>query len=137
MTVKIDAKDHVLGRLATGLVKRLKEDNEEIEVYNAGDAIIKGDPEQITSKYRNRYKSGIRDHGTYTPKSAKKLLRKSVKGMLPDNKTGREMLGRLKVYDGGPVEEDSELEIFENAREEVLKGSNFLRVEELAENLKG
>lgn len=135
--MKVDATDHVMGRMATSLVEKLK-DGEDIEVYNAGEAIIKGNPEQITNRYKNKYSSGKRDHGSYTPRNPAELLRKSVKGMLPDNSTGRDMLGRLKVYKRGPVDSDeSDLESFEGAREESLKGSNFITVGELADNLRG
>ncbi len=48
------------------------------------------------------YPGGIRsaDAATMLEKKPEEVIRKAVKGMLPKNKLGRQMLKKLKVYAG-------------------------------------
>jgi len=129
----INAQNNVLGRLATRLVGRLKESEEDIHVVNANDVIVKGRPDDIMEKYRAKYNAGDRDHGPDYPKRADRIVRRTVRGMLPKNKEGEAMLRRLKVHREHP-------NAFEEAEDggaevESLKGSNFLRMHEIAEQL--
>ncbi|MDY6770943.1 MAG: 50S ribosomal protein L13 [Candidatus Nanohaloarchaea archaeon] len=130
----IDAENHVLGRLSTHVVQRLK-DGDEVDIVNADKAIVKGNPDSIVEKYRQKYELGDKDFGPRYPKAAEKIVRRTVQGMLPNGAEGREMLGNLKVYTGKPDRLDGETETVEDAREETLQGSNYMTMQEIADNL--
>ena len=129
--MKIDGKNHVLGRLATATVEELKKGND-VEIYNSGDVIVKGDPEKTVETYRQKYNRGSRDHGPYFPKNPRKIVKRTIKGMLPTNKKGREMLDNVKTYVKGT---DEETQVFEEALEEDLRGSNSITVGKISEQL--
>ncbi|MDY6777029.1 MAG: 50S ribosomal protein L13 [Candidatus Nanohaloarchaea archaeon] len=126
----IDAKDHILGRLSTHVVSALKE-GEEVTVINADKAIIKGDPEEIKERYKEKYEAGSRDRGPFFPKSPDRIVKRTVKGMLPKNNEGREMLGNLTVYKGTPENVDGGEQV-DDALVTSLKGANFVRMEDVS-----
>jgi len=128
----IDAENHVLGRLATQVVAELKEGNE-VDIVNADRAIVKGNPDSTIEKYRTRYERGDRDHGPQYPKAPERIVRRAVRGMLPSNSEGREMLGRLNVHTGNPDSVDAE--IIEDAREDELRGANYMTMQQISDNL--
>ena len=110
----VDAKDKILGRLATEIAFRLRGKHKPTfsPFIDNGDFIIvtNADKVQLTGKkwddkkyYRHTgYMGGIKEA------TAKELLEKhptdlvmnAVKGMLPKNKIGRAQLKKLKVYAG-------------------------------------
>jgi len=110
----VDAKDKILGRLATEIASRLRGKHKPTfsPFIDNGDFIIvtNADKVQLTGKkwddkkyYRHTgYIGGIKET------TAKDLLEKhptdlvtnAVKGMLPKNKIGRAQLKKLKVYAG-------------------------------------
>ncbi|RLC24636.1 MAG: 50S ribosomal protein L13 [Deltaproteobacteria bacterium] len=110
----VDARDRVLGRLATQIAMRLRGKHKPIFTPHAdtGDFVIvvNADKVKLTGKkwtdkiyYRHTgYMGGLKEI------SAKKLLEKkptdilrfAVKGMLPKNSLGRRQLRKLKIYAG-------------------------------------
>lgn len=114
--VVVDAKDQVLGRLASKVAKLLRgkyKPNYTPHV-DCGDnvIIINADKVKFTGKkWTDRiyytytgYPGGQREH---TPASimakqdgAEKLLRRVVKGMLPKNRLGAKLLNNMYVYEG-------------------------------------
>ena len=110
----VDAKDRVLGRLATQIAMRLRgkhkaiftphaDTGDFVVVVNAGKVVLTG--KKWDNKYYYRYSGYI---GGLKQISAKKLrekkpedlLRFAVKGMLPKNSLGRRQLRKLKIYAG-------------------------------------
>ena len=110
----VDAKDAVLGKLATKVAVYLRGKNKPVFTPNAdtGDFIIviNADKIKLTGNkvndkmyyHHSGYIGGIK------AKSAKELLEnkpetiieKAVWGMLPKNRLGRAMIKKLKVYRG-------------------------------------
>lgn len=113
--VMVDAEGAVLGRLATVVAARLRgkhnplftphtDMGDWVVVINAEKIVLTGNKWQDKNYYRHSgYVGGLK---TIT---AEKLLQKrpediirfAVKGMLPKNRLGRQMLKKLKVYAGG------------------------------------
>jgi large subunit ribosomal protein L13 len=110
----VDAKDAVLGKLATKVAVYLRGKNKPVFTPNAdtGDFIIVINAEKIrltgnkvTDKVYYHHSGYI---GGIKAKTAKELLEqkpeliieKAVWGMLPKNKLGRMMIKKLKVYRG-------------------------------------
>jgi large subunit ribosomal protein L13 len=110
----VDAQDVVLGRLATELARRLrgKHKPEYTPHVDTGDYIVVINAEKIAVT-GNKLEDKLYHHHTGYPGGLKTVnLRKllethptraiesAVKGMLPKNRLGREMIKKLKIYAG-------------------------------------
>lgn len=111
----VDAEGKVLGRMASEIARILRGKNKPIFTphVDTGDfvIVINADKVRFTG---NKLKGKVYYHhsgyiGGLKSITAEKLLekkptevvRKAVKGMLPKNRIGRELLKKLKVYTGG------------------------------------
>ncbi len=104
----IDATNHILGRLASVVAKRLLM-GEKIIIVNAEKAIIVGKRKAIIDKYKRRLQ--IKTHynpektGPKHPKRPDRIVKRTIRGMLPyKTSRGREAFKRLRVYIGVPDE---------------------------------
>lgn len=112
--VLVDAKDQVLGRLASriALILRGKHKPTFTPFFDMGDGVIVINAEKVavtgqklTQKIYQRYSGypgGLkaRTLGQVLEKHPEQVLRKAVKGMMPDGPLGRRLLSNLKVYAG-------------------------------------
>ena len=110
----IDAKDKILGRLATEVAKRLrgKHKPEYTPHMDTGDyiVIINADKIKVTGKktddkiyyHHTGYPGGVKSiaYKDQMIKEPTLIIEKAVKGMLPKNPLGRDMFRKLKVYAG-------------------------------------
>jgi large subunit ribosomal protein L13 len=110
----IDASDVVLGRLAsqTAILLRGKhkpifaphvDTGDFVVIVNAGKVALTGNKLQDKRAYRHSgYPGGLREvaYSDLMQKSPERAVEKAVKGMLPKNALGRQMLRKLKVYAG-------------------------------------
>ena len=110
----VDAKDRVLGRLATQIAMRLRGKHKPVFTPHAdtGDFIVVINANKVTLTGRKWDKKFYYRHtgyiGSLKEISAKKLLEKktedilrfAVRGMLPKNSLGRRQLKKLKIYPG-------------------------------------
>jgi large subunit ribosomal protein L13 len=110
----IDAKDVVLGRLATQVATLLRGKHKPIYaphvdtgdfviIVNADQVALTGNKRDQEFVYRHSgYPGGLRQRsfGEMLDKHPTKLVEKTVRGMLPKNKLGRAMARKLKVYAG-------------------------------------
>jgi large subunit ribosomal protein L13 len=110
----VDAKDAILGRLATGVAARLRGKHNPLFTPHTdmGDWVIVLNAEKIALTGRKWQQKTYYRHSGYTGGlkeiTAEKLLEKrpediiihAVKGMLPKNKLGRKLIKKLKVYAG-------------------------------------
>ncbi len=110
----VDAKDRVLGRLATQIAMRLRGKHKPIFTPHAdtGDFIVVINADKVALTGRKWDKKIYYRHTGYIGGlkeiSAKKLLEKkpedilrfAVRGMLPKNSLGRRQLKKLKIYSG-------------------------------------
>jgi large subunit ribosomal protein L13 len=100
----IDADGAVLGRLASEVAKRLL-NGEDITVINAEKALITGSKGNIMFQYKQMRFVGSTRKGPYFPRMPDRILRRTVRGMLPFNQyRGRSAYKRLRVYIGVPRE---------------------------------
>lgn len=110
----IDAKDQVLGRLATKCARviRGKEKPEFTPNMDTGDfiVVINADQIKLTGKRENQkeyfahsgYPGGVKvkTFAEMREKDPAFIIEKAVKGMLPKNRLGRKLIKKLKVYSG-------------------------------------
>lgn len=98
----IDADGLILGRMASIVAKKLLL-GDQVEVVNAEKAVIVGKKDDIISNYKAKVKKGHPYSGPFVPRPPHLLIKRTVRGMLPKNTRGRELLKNLKVHIGNPV----------------------------------
>ena len=104
-TTIIDATGLVLGRMATDVAKRAK-NGEDVHIVNAEKAIITGSSKKaIQARYTFKREVGTARKGPYFPREPHMLVKRTVRGMLPYQKSdGRAAYQRVKAYIGVPRE---------------------------------
>lgn len=110
----IDATDVVLGRLATQTATLLRgkhkalyaphvDTGDFVIIVNAEKIALSGNKRDQKLAYRHSGRPGglrATTYGALLEQSPRRAIEKSVKGMLPHNSLGRQMLSKLKVYAG-------------------------------------
>jgi large subunit ribosomal protein L13 len=110
----VDASDQTLGRLATRIATLLEgkhkpiysphlDSGDHVVVVNAAKVRVTGN--KVTQKiyYRHsNYPGGLKEESLQTLMARKPeiVIERAVKGMLPQNRLGRAMFKKLKVYAG-------------------------------------
>jgi len=111
----VDMDDQVLGRAATEIARILRGKHKPIysPSVDTGDFVIVVNAEKVKltgnkladKKYYHHtgFPGGIRSITAekLLEKMPEELIKKAVKGMLPKNKLGRQLIKKLKVYSGG------------------------------------
>ncbi|RLJ01713.1 MAG: 50S ribosomal protein L13 [Candidatus Aenigmatarchaeota archaeon] len=132
----IDAKNCILGRLATEVAKKAL-NGEEIIIINAEQAAISGKKEAIFKKYLERRKRGTPQHGPFFPSNPDQIVRRAIRGMLPyKTKKGKEAFKRIKTFVGIP-EKYKNLESKKIGKQIDELKCNFVFIHELSKFLKG
>ena len=110
----VNAEGKVLGRLCTGLARILRGKNKPtytpyldtgdfVIVVNAGKVTLTGKKLKDKVYYHHTgYPGGIKETNAekLLAKKPTEMIRMAVRGMLPKNSLGRQMLRKLKVYAG-------------------------------------
>jgi large subunit ribosomal protein L13 len=110
----IDANGAVLGRLAVQIADTLRGKNKPVFTphLDAGDfvVVINADKVAVTGKKETEkfymtysgWKGGekYRSVAQVRSKNPEELIHRAVKGMIPKNRLGRQLLTKLKVYKG-------------------------------------
>ena len=122
-----DAENQTLGRLSSMIAKILqgKHKPNYVPHLNTGDFIVVTNVEKIRATGQKLSDKMYYQHSGYhgalrtetlsdiLEKNPERVLRKSVKGMLPKNPMGRHMLSRLKLYSGNEHPHQAQLGIEE------------------------
>jgi large subunit ribosomal protein L13 len=112
----IDAQDLVLGRLSTEAARILRgkhkptftphlDTGDHVIVVNAAKVVVTANKaEQKQVRRHSGFPGGLksRSFGDAHQRKPEESVRRAVRGMLPKNRLGRQMLTKLKVY-AGPV----------------------------------
>jgi large subunit ribosomal protein L13 len=110
----IDAEDIVLGRLAVQAATLLRgkhkptfaphvDGGDFVIIVNAEKVALSGNKRTDKLAYRHSgYPGGLKSiaYGDLLTKDARKAIEKSVRGMLPKNRLGDQLITKLKVYSG-------------------------------------
>jgi len=98
----IDASGLILGRMASILAKRLL-NGEKVTVVNAEKAVISGKRKNTIEEARKFLEIGHPGKGPYHPRRPDRIVRRTIRGMLPRRKPkGQQAYKRLRVYIGVP-----------------------------------
>jgi large subunit ribosomal protein L13 len=109
----VDADGLVLGRLATVVAATLRGKHrpyftpnlligDHVVVINAAKVVMTGNAEDKFAYRHSGYPGGLksRSYADLHENDPDELIRRTVRGMLPHNRLGRQMLSMLKVYAG-------------------------------------
>ena len=100
----IDADGLILGRLASVVASRLLH-GETITIINAERTTVSGAKTTTFREYKEQRDKGSTEHGPYFPTRPDRILKRTVRGMLPYKRMrGRDAMARLRVYMGTPTE---------------------------------
>jgi len=102
----INAKGAVFGRLCSYAAKQALL-GKEVVVVNSEKAVISGNKNEIIARYKGlRDKGGFSQKGPRVSKSPYRLMKRGIRGMLPDFRSGQGKLAfaRVKCYEGVPAE---------------------------------
>jgi len=102
----IDGKNAVLGRLASYAAKESLK-GEEIIILNCEEIIITGNKKNIEENFEiRRSRVGHSQKGPRHSKSSEKMVKRAIRGMLPDHREGRGKIAfkKIKCYVGVPKE---------------------------------
>ncbi|MFA5364650.1 MAG: 50S ribosomal protein L13 [Candidatus Bathyarchaeia archaeon] len=134
-TVIIDAKGLVLGRMASVVAKHLL-DGETVAVLNAEKAAISGTKQRIVAERKSFLAVGHPRKGPYHHRRPDRIVRNTVRGMLPrDKPKGVAALKRLRVYLGIPLDfEGKQAQTILEAKADKLT-SPYITVGDLAKEI--
>jgi len=110
----VDASDKTLGRLASEIARRLRgkhkpeytphvDTGDYIVVVNAEKVRVSGNKESDKHYHRfTGYLGNLKSEplAKLRERAPERIIELAVKGMMPRNPLGRQMLGKLKVYRG-------------------------------------
>jgi large subunit ribosomal protein L13 len=110
----VDAEGKTLGRLATAIADTLRgkgkpvytphvDTGDFVIVVNAAKVALSGSKREQKMAYRHSgYPGGLKavPYTVLLAQRPSRAVERAVKGMLPHNRLGRQMLTKLKVYDG-------------------------------------
>jgi large subunit ribosomal protein L13 len=114
----LDATDKSLGRVATEAAKLLRgkhkptfstnvDTGDFVIIVNCKDAVLTGNKlDQKVYRHHSGYIGGMKETSARVmmEKTPEKAMMLAVKGMLPHNRLGRQMLKKLRVYAGSEHE---------------------------------
>ncbi len=118
----IDATGLILGRMASAIAKRLLQ-GETIYIINAEKATISGKRPSTVREAKAFLEIGHPGKGPYHPRRPDRIVRRTVRGMLPWKKPkGKQAYRRLRVFIGVPGElQGEETQTIPDARAQKLK----------------
>ena len=110
----VDAEGLVLGRLSTEVARVLRgkhkpvfaphiDTGDHVVVVNADKVVLTANKAEQKMVYRHSgYPGGLKaqSFGSALSSKPEEVVRRAVRGMLPKNRLGRQMLTKLKVYAG-------------------------------------
>ncbi len=118
--IVVDAKDSILGRVSSFVAKQALK-GEDVSVVNCNQIIISGSKKNIQKEFEEkRARFGSSQKGPIHNKaSCEKIVKRAIRGMLPDHREGRGRVAfkKIKCYNEVPKEfEESEKVIVANKK---------------------
>ncbi|MBW6442690.1 50S ribosomal protein L13 [Patescibacteria group bacterium] len=126
----VDGKDAVLGRIGSYVVKEALK-GEDVVILNCDEIIITGNKKDIRENFdKRRRKIGSGQKGPKHPRRSDLIVKRAIRGMLPDHRSGRGKIAYKKIYcyTHTPLE-------FENAKKIFFgkdKKDKFVRVKSIS-----
>jgi large subunit ribosomal protein L13 len=101
--------------------------------------VISGSKFYTISEYRERMERGSTSYGPHFPKRPERILKRTVRGMLPYKRSrGKDAMARLKVHVGVPLElHDKEMTNVDEASMKRLSSNKYMRLGDLSTKIGG
>ena len=131
----IDATNGSFGRICSYAAKQALEGNE-IIIVNSEKSIISGNKKDIIQKYNTlRGKGGKSQKGPKYIKIPYRMLKRGIRGMLPDHRRGigKQAFLKIKCHDGIPAEFKDKTS--EMKKIQGLKHNKYITLKELSEKI--
>ena len=131
----IDAKDKVVGRIATVAAKKALT-GEKVDIINCESAIITGRKKYLLNEFRRKKEMG-NFKGPFLPKMPDRFVKRMIRGMLPyKQEKGKIAFKNIKCYISIPEEfKGKETLELKGADKSKLNSLNYLRVEDICKRL--
>jgi large subunit ribosomal protein L13 len=128
--VVINADGLVLGRMSSKVAKKLL-NGEEVIIVNAEKSVLSGKKRSKVAEAKEFLEVGAPERGPFHYRRPDKILRKTIRGMLPIKQPkGKTAFKKLKVFMGVPKEfKDQKMETLTEAQAVKLKGPHFTLAE--------
>jgi len=137
-TMIINAENLIIGRLSTVVAKHALL-GETVNVINSEKAVITGLKKNILAHYEHKIERGNPFKGPFFPRTADKILKRTIRGMVPWKETrGKEAFKRIKCYLGTPEEfKNQEAITIQKADVAKTKSLRYITLEQLSTLLRG
>lgn len=125
----IDGKDAPLGRISAKAAKESLK-GEEISIVNCEEIIITGRKKKVHEDFQiKRSRVGDSQKGPLHHRRSERIVKRTVRGMLPEHRKGRgkEAYRKVKCYKGFPEELQNQEKIEINKK----PGRGFVKLKEL------
>src|SRR3989344_4393608 len=129
----IDAKDLILGRLASAVAKHAL-NGEKVSIVNCEKAVITGKKFTIVTKMNMRmFEIGHHLRGPFYSREPEAFVKKSIQGMLSyKSARGSAALKRIKCYIGTPAEfKDQKAESVDHAHISKSNAGDYVSVAQI------
>ncbi|MBN1924028.1 MAG: 50S ribosomal protein L13 [Nanoarchaeota archaeon] len=134
----IDAKDCIVGRMATQ-VAQLAKLGKEVVIINCEDAAITGGKKKVISDYLIKLHRGSTEKGPFYPKRPDRFVRRVIRGMM-DYKgfKGKPAFSRVKTFIGAPKEYEAQVsKDFKCKKVSDLEKYKFVKISDVCKQLGG
>jgi large subunit ribosomal protein L13 len=132
--MNIDATNMILGRLASKVAKAAL-NGEDIVIVNCENAVISGSRKNVFERYKIGRLRGTPFTGPFTPRSAERIVKRTIRGMLPHKQDrGRDAMKKIICYRGIPdsLKNEKFEKIKEADMETRLNSPKYVTVKELS-----
>jgi len=128
--ILINADGLILGRMASKVAKRLL-NGEEVIIVNAEKSVLSGKRKSKVAEAKEFLEVGAPRRGPFHYKRPDRIVRKTVRGMLPFKQPkGKSAYKKLKVFMGVPEDlKDQKMDTLKEAQATKLKGPYFTLAE--------
>ncbi len=134
--ILIDGTNQILGRVAAYAAKKALL-GEKVEIVNCEKMLITGRKEFLESRFLERKERGHPYDGPFYPKMADRIVRRTIRGMLPyRQERGKNAYKRIMCYIGMPsVLKEQKPQLVPGADAAKLKTANFLQLGQISQLL--
>lgn len=132
----IDAKNLVLGRLATIAAKKALL-GEKVEIVNSEMAVLTGRKKEILNKHKARREKGTPFKGPFYPRTPDRFVKRVIRGMLPyKQEKGMKAFKRIMCHVGVPEKfKDKKLETLGHANVKKMQNLKYIPLKQLCREL--
>ena len=133
--IVIDGTNQILGRVASYAARKALQ-GEKVAVVNCENIIITGKKEFLVKKFKTRLELGDPHKGPYYPRAPDRIMRRTVRGMLPFARPrGQEAYRRVMCYLGVPQTIKEKPVSVKGAGMEKLQTLNYMTLQKLSAHI--